>query len=274
MNNNTCIHGGISPENLLKHLHGNQGGSGRHRCPTCAFEQGFIFGSSSMWSSYDDYCNFIKDPEICPNGSIASTSILENLGDSQGGAGRHKCCNCAFKQGFEAGIIENKIDTIKLELVITPSIIPNKKKRSFKPFKNTDFAKIELQNKRLGLLGELLVLQSEKEYLIKMNRKDLAAKVEHSSVVKGDGLGYDILSFDLNGNVKYIEVKTTRSDISRPFYLTINELEFSKINNINFHLFRLFDFDTSLNIGKYYAIQGNLNTALNLESSLYLATPK
>ena len=55
MNNETCIHGGISPTSLLESLHYNQGGSGRHRCPTCGFEEGFILGSSAKWKSYDEY---------------------------------------------------------------------------------------------------------------------------------------------------------------------------------------------------------------------------
>ena len=45
MNNETCIHGGVSPITLLSNLHHSQAGSGRHRCPTCAYEQGFILGS-------------------------------------------------------------------------------------------------------------------------------------------------------------------------------------------------------------------------------------
>jgi hypothetical protein len=58
------------------------------------------------------------------------------------------------------------------------------------------------------------------------------------------------------GNEKKIEVKTTRSDISRPFYLTRNELEVSSKNPENYYLYRLFDFDSNLNKGKYYVIAG------------------
>src|SRR5690554_6988276 len=102
MNNETCIHGGTSPINLLKELHYNQGGSGRHLCPTCAFEEGFIIGGSNNWKSYVEYCRTLIDGESCPEKSIAPKSILIRLGENQGGSGRHKCTNCAFKQGFEA----------------------------------------------------------------------------------------------------------------------------------------------------------------------------
>lgn len=274
MNNETCIHGGISPVSLLENLHHSQGGSGRHRCPTCAFEEGFILGSSDKWKSYDEYSLSIIDPEKCPQGSVAPSKILKNLGENQGGAGRHKCTNCAFKQGFEVAILENNIDNIQLELVKAPSVKLTKKKRQFSASKNVDFIEEELKNKRLGLLGELFILQIEKKYLSENNRSDLADKVEHTSVEKGDGIGYDILSFNLQGEKKYIEVKTTRSNISRPFYLTSNEIEYSKQNKDNYFLYRLFDFDTNLNIGKYYKVQGDLYISLNLEPILYLATPK
>lgn len=274
MNNETCIHGGISPVSLLKKLHHSQAGSGRHRCPTCAYEQGFILGSSKKWNSYIEYCNSIVDAEKCQNGSIAPSSILKLLGDNQGGTGRHKCTNCAFKQGFEVGVLENKIDTIKLDLVPTPKETISSNKRSFKPFKNIDFIKNEIENKRLGFLGELFVIQNEKKILAENGRSDLADLVEHSSEVHGDGLGYDIISFELNGDKKFIEVKTTRSEINRPFYLTKNEIEFSKLNSRNYYLYRLFDFDTNINVGKFYQIKGDLYKELELDAILYLAIPK
>ena len=114
-NNETCIHGGVSPISLLAELHHSQAGSGRHRCPTCAYEQGFNLGSSGNWNSYEEYCNTLTDSEICQIGSIAPSHILSNLGDNQGGTGRHKCTNCAFKQGFEVGVLENGIQDITIE---------------------------------------------------------------------------------------------------------------------------------------------------------------
>lgn len=274
MNNETCIHGGISPVSLLESLHHSQGGSGRHRCPTCAFEEGFILGSSNKWKSYDEYSLSIIDPEKCPQGSIAPSIILKNLGENQGGAGRHKCTNCAFKQGFEVSILENNIDKIQLELVKAPSFNPTKNKRLFSPTKNLNFIEEELKNKRLGLLGELFILKSEIEFLKLNGKNDLAKKIQHVSVEIGDGLGFDILSYDLLGNEKRIEVKTTRSDISRHFYLTRNELEVSSKNPENYYLYRLFDFDSNLNKGKYYEITGDLIDSLTLEALVFIALPK
>lgn len=87
-------------------------------------------------------------------------------------------------------------------------------------------------------------------------------------------MGYDILSYDLMGNEKKIEVKTTRSDISRPFYLTRNELDISSKNPENYYLYRLFDFDSNLNKGKYYVITGSLANSLTLDALVFIAYPK
>jgi Domain of unknown function (DUF3883) len=272
-NNETCIHGGVSPASLLAELHNSQAGSGRHRCPTCAYEQGFNIGSSGNWNSYEEFCNTLKDPEICQVGSIAATYILSNLGDNQGGTGRHKCTNCAFKQGFEVGVLENGISEISIEVVPAPTTKNNQENKIITP-STVDFIEKEIKNRHLGLLGELFILKSEIEFLKSNSKDDLANKVQHVSVEIGDGLGYDILSYDLLGNEKKIEVKTTRSNISRPFYLTRNELEISSKNSESYCLYRLFDFDSNLHRGKYYVITGDLTNSLHLDAMVYIAYPR
>lgn len=272
-NNETCIHGGVSPATLLEELHHSQAGSGRHRCPTCAYEQGFNIGSSGNWNSYEDYYNTLNDSEICQIGSIAPSHILSNLGDNQGGTGRHKCTNCAFKQGFEVGVLENGIQDISIEVVSAPIPQENQDSTIITPSK-IDFIEKEIRNKHLGLLGELFIIKSEIEFLKSNGKDDLANKIQHVSVEIGDGLGFDILSYDLFGNEKKIEVKTTRSNISRPFYLTRNELEVSSKNPENYYLYRLFDFDSNLNKGKYYVIIGDLANSLRLDAMVYIAFPK
>lgn len=154
----------VSPISLLAELHNSQAGSGRHRCPTCAYEQGFNLGSSGYWSSYDEYCNTLKDSEICQLGSIAPSHILSNLGDNQGGTGRHKCTNCAFKKGFEVDVLENGIQGITIEVVSAPSPQENQGNAIITPSK-LDFIEKEIRNKHLGLLGELFILKSEIEFL-------------------------------------------------------------------------------------------------------------
>jgi len=104
----------------------------------------------------------------------------------------------------------------------------------------------EQKNCRLGFLGEELVLSYEKWNLIKQGKNNLADSVEWISNDQGDGAGFDILSRNLNGTDKYIEVKTTRLRKETPFYFTRNELQFSIENSDNYHLYRLFNFENKM----------------------------
>ncbi|MBP6055772.1 MAG: DUF3883 domain-containing protein [Cytophagaceae bacterium] len=274
-NNETCIHYGVSPKSLLDNLHHSQAGKGRHRCPTCAYEHGYILGSSNVWKSYEDYCGTLveNEKETCKEGSTVSIKTLLDLGENQGGLGRHKCTNCAFKAGFDFGLLVNKNPEYIVETVSPPAFEDDFIYFNSKAIQ-IDFIEQESKNKRLGLLGEQLILNSEISFLINNGKDDLAKKIKHVSIEEGDGLGYDILSFDLAGNEKKIEVKTTRSNISRPFFLTINELNISIQNPNNYYLYRLFDFDSNLNKGKLYIIEGDLSSALNLHPVNFKAIPK
>ena len=91
--------------------------------------------------------------------------------------------------------------------------------------------------KLLGDLGENLVLEYERKRLHDVGLIDLANKVKHVSAEEGDGAGYDILSFEENGEKKFIEVKTTRGSVRSDFYISANEVEFSKNHADNFYLY-------------------------------------
>jgi hypothetical protein len=108
--------------------------------------------------------------------------------------------------------------------------------------------------KRIGDLGEQIVLQYEQE----RSPAGLADKVEHSSKIQGDGLGYDILSFDENGSPKYIEVKATTSSRERPFFVTGAELARSQQEGNNYYLYRLYNLDEKNMTADYFIIQGDL----------------
>jgi hypothetical protein len=85
-----------------------------------------------------------------------------------------------------------------------------------------DFRKLQERKFEIGQLGEKYIVKYERQNLIKAGRNDLADKVRRISV-EDIGAGYDILSFDINGESKYIEVKTTTGTGST-FELTANEL--------------------------------------------------
>ncbi|MBD2098752.1 DUF3883 domain-containing protein [Trichocoleus sp. FACHB-591] len=127
------------------------------------------------------------------------------------------------------------------------------------------------EKREIGLAGEKLVLMYEKQSLINNGRGDLAEKVCHSSVVDGDGLGYDIRSYTLKGEVKYIEVKTTSGSIRNPFFITANEVDFARNHSEEYYLFRVFEFKKERNLGKLYIIENDIDNWLTLEPTEYKA---
>lgn len=105
-----------------------------------------------------------------------------------------------------------------------------------------DPAARDARNRALGKQGEELVLKHEHTRLVSFERGDLARKIEWTSEVQGDGAGYDIRSFNIDGSDRLIEVKTTNGTALTPFYLTENERLFSEERPEAFRLVRLHDF--------------------------------
>lgn len=139
---------------------------------------------------------------------------------------------------------------IKVDPAILPVMSSTKLQGRF-----TNYIENEIENKRIGDLGELLVLEYEIE---KLRISGIKKKPEHISKIRGDGLGYDILSYDEKGKEIFIEVKTTTSAYHTPFFITQNELVCSREEKNRFFLFRLFEFDDKNNQAKYFLRQGDL----------------
>lgn len=112
------------------------------------------------------------------------------------------------------------------------------------PVKRDYFAR-EAQNRSLGEAGEFFALNFERWRLAQQGAIQLADKVRHVSVEDGDGLGYDIRSFETDGRERYIEVKTTSFGERTPFYVSANEARFARDHQDSFRLYRLFDFRSS-----------------------------
>jgi hypothetical protein len=118
-----------------------------------------------------------------------------------------------------------------------------------------DHAARHKRNKYIGDLGEQIVLVHEK----KQCPNHLIEKMVHSSKSEGDGLGFDILSYDENGNKKFIEVKATKGGISKPFFISGTELERSKLEGERYFLYRLYNLDEKSMTADYFIIQGDLS---------------
>jgi hypothetical protein len=113
----------------------------------------------------------------------------------------------------------------------------------------------------LGALGEEFVVKFERDRLTKAGRIDLANKIERISDTKGDGAGYDVLSFEEDGSERFIEVKTTNFAKRYPFYLSANELDFSEDYSEKYYLYRVFNFKAS---PKLFIVKGAFKDQCNL----------
>ena len=103
---------------------------------------------------------------------------------------------------------------------------------------NPDYEKEARKLKKLGDRGEKLVLDMERRRLDELGLTQLSKKV---SKAKYDYLGYDVKSFEENGDERYIEVKATRSKVGAAnFFLSVNE--FQKAQELkNYFVYVVFD---------------------------------
>jgi hypothetical protein len=131
-----------------------------------------------------------------------------------------------------------------------------------------DYLAQESRNRSLGHAGERLVLEMEARRLYDAGKKVLSNRVEHVSKSQGDGLGYDILSFEASGKERLIEVKTTSFGQFTPFYVSRNELARSRADADIYHLHRIFDFRGK---PRFFEIRGEIAGKCNLEPVSYLA---
>lgn len=138
----------------------------------------------------------------------------------------------------------------------------------FKPVKR-DYLEREAHNQSLGLAGEEFALDYEHWRLAQVGQHRLADRVEHVSKTKGDGLGYDILSFDANGRERFIEVKTTSFGRETPFFVTNGELKRSNEAKGQFHLYRLFEFRKA---PRLFDMQGAIGQHCLLDPVTYRAS--
>jgi hypothetical protein len=128
------------------------------------------------------------------------------------------------------------------------------------------------QISNVGDAGELLVLEFERNELIKNGRKDLAEKVRHVSQLEGDGAGYDIESYSLDGTIKYVEVKTTKGSSSSSFFMSSNEINFAKQHEENYYLFRVYEYDFATNSGKFFVVNNSIDETLDLTPTQFLVS--
>lgn len=144
---------------------------------------------------------------------------------------------------------EVKSEDKKRELILTRRTYNKKSTGSYnKSIRTTkrnylDEAEIKQYN---GHQGEELVLNYETKRLKEDPiLKNYVNNIEHVSITQGDGLGYDIKSFDLNDNGDVeellIEVKTVQGNINTSINLSLKEYKVAEENN-NYKIYKVFNY--------------------------------
>lgn len=153
----------------------------------------------------------------------------------------------SFEPSFERfadGVIIAPFDQINFETIVDvgpESSEIQEREPTYRPIK-INYLEKEQNNRNLGEEGEKLVIAYERWRLTKAGRDSLAEKIEWVSKERGDGTGFDILSKNINGTDRYVEVKTTKLSKETPIYLTKNEISFAKAKAKEFFLYRVFNF--------------------------------
>lgn len=141
--------------------------------------------------------------------------------------------------------VQEETEEVKSEFITNFRLQPYIQKNNFKASSRirqyVDFENKNQRNLKTGNKGEEMVLKSEKEFLNKLGRMDLANKVKRISL-EDTSAGYDILSFDSEGGEKLIEVKATVLPKRRgfSFNMSSNEIKFAEKSS-NFYIYLVFD---------------------------------
>jgi hypothetical protein len=133
-----------------------------------------------------------------------------------------------------------EVDPIQITLQIDDLPEEDNGSESNSVKRKRNFEKGKRNAKRIGDRGEELVKKYEISKLKKINKPELAKKVDRISL-KSDSYGYDILSFEPDGREKQIEVKATIADPGKTFFV-ISENELKKSKELsNYYLYIVFN---------------------------------
>ncbi|WP_050995708.1 MULTISPECIES: DUF3883 domain-containing protein [Bradyrhizobium] len=134
-----------------------------------------------------------------------------------------------------------------------------------------DPAERDARNRSLGKAGEKFVVEFERIRLRRAGREDLADNVRWVSDLDGDGYGYDVRSFEPDGQERLLEIKTTCGHERTPFWLTKREVEVAAERKDKYRVRRVFHFR---NHAQMFEIAPPLEDALFMTPTTYSAKPR
>ncbi len=137
------------------------------------------------------------------------------------------------------------------------------------PRLGVNYLEREARNASLGRAGEVFAFNVEHRRLWEAGHRTLAERMEHVSQTQGDGLGYDILSFETTGRERLIEVKTTGFGAMTPFFASRREVAVSEERAEQFSIYRVFKFRDA---PKLFVLPGSLRESCTLDPVQYRAS--
>lgn len=174
-------------------------------------------------------------------------------------------------EGYASVLEEVGIPKISKKQAMTPNTTERIKSKR-------DYIRKQIADVAIGEQGEKLVFEHEKKKLTEAlrNGKEFSL-VDHLKWVSldNDSAGYDIMSLDVNTmeNI-YIEVKATTGSKATPFYMSKGEVEFSKLNSNNYHIYRVFNLRNDK--AEYFILSGDITMSEDflLDASNYIVSFK
>ena len=147
----------------------------------------------------------------------------------------------------------------EIEYTYESEVRKGKNTKDFYSNKNINFEGEIKKNTEFGKKGEDIVVEYEKTRLIIEGREDLADKVFATRDIAGNAERFDVLSYDKEGNEKYIEVKTTKGGLNNMFHISENEVEFSEQYQDKYYLYRVYNFNIKSMSADLKIIKGAIN---------------
>lgn len=129
-----------------------------------------------------------------------------------------------FKNEIDILKGKKELSNIEVEFITDQTIIDRVVQESTRAHRTPNFEEINRKKSAVGMNGELFVLEYEKS-----NNKKYARRIKR--IGDDPSFGYDILSYDAEGNEKHIEVKTCSSGNLEKIDFFISSNEYSKLQN-------------------------------------------
>lgn len=131
-----------------------------------------------------------------------------------------------------------------------------------------DYLEKEQRNRSLAMAGQQFVLAFERRRLQAQGLEKYAGAIEHVSAEQGDGPGFDIRSYGVDGSERCIAVKTTRFRRETPLYLSAHEVAMSQLRGEHYWIYRVHDFRDA---PRLYMLNGALAGRFELAPTQYRA---